>query len=174
MKIALQCLCAAASALCAGCFTIETADMSCINGSALNLHEHGGKPYEHVLVSNYGWYLFNRIPFVCGNARRGAGFPWAFFYNDVDETVLQNRLTDYAAEHGCDVVDINMFNSEQVLLDIYSIPVPIPYVCCYREMQFSGILVKRPDAADESAARAERMKRDMKDLLNRMPKEDER
>ena len=111
--------------------------------------------------------------FRCGNARKGAGFPWAFFYNDVDENVLQDRLTDYASAHECDVVDLNMFNSEQVLLDVYSIPVPIPYVCCYREMQISGILVKRPDAADESAARGERMKRDMKDLLNRMPKEDE-
>ena len=107
-----------------------------------------------------------------GHNVEGAVFPRAFFCNEVDETVIQNRITSYAAERGCDVADINIFNNEQVLLDIYSIPVPIPYVCCYREMQISGVLVKRPTAADAAAARAEAMKREMKELLKKVPVEE--
>ena len=75
-------------------------------------------------------------------------------------------------ERGCDVVDITMFNSEQVLLDIYSVPVPIPYICCYREMQISGVMVKRPDGTDAAALRAGEMKREMKRILDRLPEED--
>ncbi len=164
--------CTAMLFACAGCFSLDIADMKDVHGSTLSLHEHGGQPKEHIVVSNYGWYLFNRFPLVCGNAKKDAFFPWAFFYNDVDETVIQNRLTGYAAEHSCDVVDINMFNNEQVLLNIYNIPVPIPYICCYREMQISAILVKRPDEEDAAAQRQIEMKREMKDLLDRIPGED--
>ena len=163
---------AAALVFLAGCFSLETADLKNVNGATVSMHEHGGQPEQHILVSNYGWYLFNRLPIVCGNARKGAKFPWAFFYNDVDETVIQDRLTDYAAERGCDVVDITMFNSEQVLLDIYSVPVPIPYICCYKEMQISGVMVKRPDGTDAAALRAGEMKREMKRILDRLPEED--
>ena len=164
-------MCSAALAFCAGCFSIERAALSPEIGTAASM-DKDATPQEHVLVSNYGWYLFNRMPLVCGNARKGAFFPWAFFCNDVDETVLQDRFTDYAAEIGCDVDDLVMFNSEQVLLDIYSIPVPIPYICCYREMQISGVLVKRPTAAEAAAARAAAMKREMKELLKKVPVEE--
>lgn len=164
-------LCCAAAVLCAGCFSIERAALPPEIDTAASVGK-GTTSKEHVLVSNYGWYLFNRVPIVCGNARKGAFFPWVFFRNDVDETKLQDRFTGYAAEIECDVDDLAMFNSEQVLLDVYSIPVPIPYVCCYREMQISGVLVKRPSAADAAAARAEAMKREMKELLKKMPGED--
>ena len=164
-------VCAWALALCAGCFTLEKGTLSPEIGTAASMGKNV-KPQEHVLVSNYGWYLFNRLPLVCGNARKGAFFPWAFFCNDVDETMLQDRFTDYAAEHGCDVDDLVMFNSEQVLLDVYSIPVPIPYICCYREMQLSGVLVKRPTAAEAASARSEAMKREMKELLKKVPVEE--
>lgn len=171
MKRHLILPCALLLVVCAGCFSIDTADMKDVHGSTMSLHEHGGQPEEHVVASNYGWYLFNRLPIVCGNARRGAFFPWVFFKNDVDETVIQNRLTGRAAELGCDVADINMFNNEQVLLYVYSIPVPIPYICCYREMQISAVFVKRPDAADAAARRKGQMKREMKELLGRLPGE---
>lgn len=166
-------ICAAALVLCAGCFSIERAVLSPEIGTAASVGK-GTTSKEHVLVSNYGWYLFNRVPLVCGNARKGAFFPWVFFRNDVDETKLQDRFTGYASAIGCDLDDLVMFNSEQVLLDIYSIPVPIPYVCCYREMQISGVLVKRPTAADAAAARAEAMKREMKELLKKVPAEEGR
>ena len=152
------------AALCAticltGCFTLDTAD----------IHTTGE---EHICVGNSGWYLFNFIPLACGNASEDPMMPWVFFRNDVDETKLQDRFTGYASAIGCDVDDLVMFNSEQVLLDIYSIPVPIPYICCYREMQISGVLVKRPTAAEAAAARAEAMKREMKELLKKVPVEE--
>jgi len=165
-------ICVAMLAACTGCFTMEKADMASINKATGVRSDRGGEPREHLLVSNYGWYLFNRIPLACGNARKGAGFPWAFFYNDVDESKIQDRFTDYAAENDYDVEDLVMFNSEQVLLDIYSIPIPIPYLCCYREMQLSGVLVKRRTEADEATKRAIEMKREMKALLDRLPKEE--
>ena len=161
----------AAAALCAGCFSIERAALPPDVGTAASVGK-GTTSKEHVLVSNYGWYLFNRVPLVCGNARKEAFCPWVFFRNDVDETKLQDRFTGYASEIGCDVDDLAMFNSEQVLLEVYNIPVPIPYICCYREMQISGVLVKRPSAADAAAARAAAMKREMKELLKKMPGEE--
>jgi len=157
-----------------GCFSFEKSNMKFSDKPIAKLHEHGGTPDEHVFASNYGWYLFNVMPIVCGNAREGAVFPWSFFCNEVDETVIQNRITSYAAERGCDVADINIFNNEQVLLDIYSIPVPIPYVCCYREMQISGVLVKPAKVVDEDERRAMEMKQEMKRLLERTKVEEMR
>lgn len=172
MKIQLLSSGIAALVLCTGCFSIDMADMKDVHGSTMSLHEHGGQPEKHVVVSNYGWYFFNIVPLVCGNARKDAFFPWVFFRNDVDETVIQSRLTERASVLGCDVADINMFNNEQVLLYVYSIPVPIPYVCCYREMQISSVFVKRPDAEDDAARRKGQMKREMKELFKKIRTEE--
>ena len=99
---------------------------------------------EHVLVSNYGWRLFNSIPLFCGNAYNGRDQlgPWAFFRDDVTMDKIQGRFMDYAKSNGTTIKDLTYHNYETVLFTIPStaIPIPIPYIICYREIQLSGVV----------------------------------
>jgi len=137
--------------LLSGCFTVEQASSP------------GGG--EHILVSNYGWFLFNRYPIVCGNAQKDASLDWSFFRNDVDEKVLLGRLIDVATAKKCDVDELNLSSTEHVLLYVYSIPVPIPYLLCYQELQISGLM--RARAADTS--QDDPRLREYRRLLDRIP-----
>ena len=76
---------------CSGCFTMATASSE----SFSKAHRQGvnGAPREHVVVSNYGWFLFNKIPLVCGNAREGARLPFVCFRDDVASDIVQDKLT---------------------------------------------------------------------------------
>lgn len=103
-------------------------------------------PAEHVIVSNYGWYLFNCIPLVCGNANPNASLPWRFFSDHVNPVLLHNRLTEYASSKNAGMSNLVFSRDEEVFFDIpgSDIPFPIPYFVCYREVQFSCVLTKRP------------------------------
>ena len=130
--------------LCTGCFTMATATTE----SLRNSKDTGmsGRPREHVVVSNYGWYLFNVVPLVCGNAREGASFPWAFFRDEVTADIVHNRLTSYAASKGANLAELNLYVNDNVLFEIpgSSIPIPMPYVLCYRERLVSALLLDPP------------------------------
>ena len=65
----------------AGCFSLETARIN-TNGR------------EHVLASNYGWYLFHCIPLACGNASKDPWFPWVLFRDDVTLDKIQSRFME--------------------------------------------------------------------------------
>lgn len=164
---------AALLALAGGCFSLETAPIGGDTAKGLRLHASQGTPVEHVVVANNGWYLFNLWPIACGNASVGARFPWRFFHDDVHQSILQNRLVNYAAARGCDIEELNIFNDEQVLLSIpgSSFPVPIPYIATYREVQYSGVLVKRPPPRVLTPEEAKRksITREMKQLLEEIP-----
>ena len=112
-----------------GCFSVETA-----------IIKSTGK--EHVLVSNYGWYLFDVIPILCGNASCDAFLPMMLFRNDVTMDKIQKRFFIYADEHGKDASDLVYSNREQVLFEFpgSNISIPLPYLLTYREMQLSGVL----------------------------------
>ena len=100
---------------------------------------------EHLVASNYGWYLFGSIPLVGGNAtnpetRCG---PWAFFRDDVTMDKIQGRLTSYAAtKPDRQLVDLVYHTHNEIFFQIpfSEIPLPIPYVICYRQIQLSGTL----------------------------------
>ena len=115
----------------AGCFSIDTA-ISATTGD------------EHVVVSNYGWTLFNCIPLCCGNAtKEDSRFgPWAFLRNDVTMEKLQNRFMDYAKSRGRELENLTYHSYATVLFNIpfTQIPVPLPYVVCFRELQLSGVV----------------------------------
>ena len=100
---------------------------------------------EHVVVSNYGWYLFNFIPLACGNTTPKSFFPWAFFSDQVSSRLLHDRMMSYASSSKANVKELAFFRDEQVFFNIpgTKFPVPIPYVLCFREIQFSGVLVPR-------------------------------
>ena len=112
----------------AGCFTLESASTPENN--------------EHIFASNYGWYLFGGVPLVCGNTSKDAWMPFVFFRDDVTMDKVQSRFTDYARDKGATPVNINYFNDEDVLCQLpgTDIPLPIPYILVYREIQLSGVL----------------------------------
>ena len=104
---------------------------------------------EHVVVSNYGWYLFNCVPLACGNASPKAWFPWAFFSDHVTSRLLHDRMMSYAASKKANVRELAFFRDEQVFFNIpgTKFTIPIPYVLCFREIQFSGVMTPRREEA---------------------------
>ena len=159
----------------AGCFSLESTPLGGAHGHSIQLYGTDEQASEHVVVSNFGWYLFNRWPIVCGNAHVDRSLPWRFFRNDVDENVLQRRLMDYASARGCNVTDLQIFNNSEVLMSIGvgGVALPLPYVISYRELQYSCSLVqrKRTPAGSHAADRKDMdsLKEEMRRLLNRIP-----
>lgn len=100
---------------------------------------------EHVIVANYGWRLFNVIPVFCGNAttptfeKKGLA---VFFRDDVTMDKVQERFMEYTEKRGKTPDNIVYHTYDSVLFDIpfTQIPVPIPYLFCYREIQISGVI----------------------------------
>lgn len=142
-RVAAALLLAALSAASAGCFSIESAKLAA-DGSG------------HMLASNYGWYLFHYIPLACGNASEDAWAPWVFFRDDVTLDKIQGRFAKKAGGFGADVRDMAYTTSESVMLELpgLDIPLPIPYLLTYREIQLSGSLSRAgaaPDAAGKEA-----------------------
>ena len=124
-----------------GCYSMEVASNSALNDSvSANGTE---KPVEHVLVTNYGWYLFNCAPLVCGNASPGGTFPWSFFSDQVNPEIVHDRLMAYAASRDANVEELVASYDEKVFLQVPEVQAPIPYLLCYREVQASGVLVER-------------------------------
>ena len=128
MKFCLLSLALAGCFWLAGCFSLSVSK------------EPGSK--NHILVSNYGWYLFNSVPLVGGNASENPTGHFAWFRDDVTMKKIQRRLMDEAEAQGRPVENLVWTNYDSVLFSIpfVSIPFPIPYILTYREMQLSGEL----------------------------------
>ena len=145
--------------LLAGCYSMDIAsnaalDDSLAPGKHLDAAQGEATPRgrqlrrtEHVVVSNYGWYLFKAIPLACGNTAPKSFFPWAFFSAQVSSDLLHDRMMSYAAAKNANVKELAFFRDEQVFFTIpgTQFPVPIPYILCFREIQFSGVLTPRPE-----------------------------
>lgn len=114
-----------------GCFSIEKAHVP--DGSG-----------DHLVVRNYGWYLFNCIPIGCGNASEDPLFPVVLFRDDVEMEKIQTIFTEYAALRGKKPTELAYDMKEDVMFMIptigYSVTVPIPNLLTYREVQLSGVL----------------------------------
>ena len=82
---------------------------------------------EHIFVSDYGWKLFNCIP---------------LFRSDITVDRVQAALFEEASKRGKTAVDMSYHNYDTVMFEIpiLYIPVPIPYLICYHEIQLSGTL----------------------------------
>lgn len=113
----------------AGCFSLETAELT----------KSGD---ENVLVTNYGWYLFNVFPVATGNAAEDALSPTVLFRNDVTMDKVQQRAQRYADSQGKKLGDMAYHNMSSVMFNIpgTDFPVPLPYVLTFREIQLSGVL----------------------------------
>ena len=159
----------------AGCFSLETSPLGDATGHTIELFGSDEQATEHVVVSNFGWYFFNRWPIVCGNAHVDRTTPWRFFRNDVDENVLQRRLMSYASERGCNVKDLQIFNNAEVLMSIGvgGVSLPLPYVISYRELQYSCSLTRRNrppiDARKAGKEDMKALSEEMRRLLEKIP-----
>ena len=130
-----------AMAMLCGCYSLEVSDNSALRNS--KSANGTGKPLEHVLIANYGWFLFNCVPLVCGNASTGDSFPWKFFSDHVNPETIHDRMMEHAASKNANVEELVTSYDEKVFLQIPEVQVPIPFLLCYREVQASGVLVER-------------------------------
>ena len=82
---------------------------------------------EHIYVSDYGWKLFNCIP---------------LFRPDVTVDRVQKALAEEASNRKKTAAGLTYRNYDTIFFEIpiLYIPVPIPYVICYHEIQLSGVL----------------------------------
>lgn len=173
MRQIVQMVSLASSIMLAGCFSMDIATTNSLKKSALSPED--GSPKEHVVVSNYGWYLFNCIPLACGNATPGASFPWKIFSNQVTSGILHDRMMAHAAALNADIKDLAFFRDEKVIFDLpgTDFPIPIPYVLCYREIQFSGTLTQRKVPAPPDDIKRKKALDEMNQLLDKLnPEED--
>ena len=138
-----------------GCYSMDVATNPTLRNS--KMRKDSNSPVEHVLISNYGWYLFNCIPLVCGNASPDASFPWKFFTKQVSPAVLHDRMMSYANSKKANVRNLIATHNENVFFDIpgSDIPVPIPFLLCYQEIQLSAVLTYPPEQTDAKQAKNE-------------------
>ncbi len=127
-------VCILAFAFCAttcftGCFSIHSAQVP-------------GEESEHLVVHNYGWYLFGLVPVGCGNASPDPIFPCVVFRDDVKMDIIQRIYLDYAAKKGKLPTNLAYDVKEDVMftVPILGYSVPVPYLLTYKEMQLSGVL----------------------------------
>jgi hypothetical protein len=97
---------------------------------------------EHVVVSNYGWYLFGYIPLACGNAAINPCLPWMLFRDDVTMEKIQYRFMQHAKNTSRTPSELNYYTNDSVMFEIpgLNFPLPIPYILTYKEVQLSGVL----------------------------------
>lgn len=169
-----NCFLVLVASLLAGCYSIDIATTSSLKKSALSPED--GRPMEHVVVSNYGWYLFNFIPIACGNDKADAVFPWLFFSNRISATILHDKMMAYAASMNADVRDLAFFCDEKVIFDLPGthFPLPIPYLLGFRDIQFSGTLIQRKGPQQNNDDKKRKAIDEMNQLLNKLSPENDK
>ncbi len=136
--------------LLAGCYSMDVATTKQFrNDSILGID---AQPVGHAVVANYGWYLFDKFPLVCGNPDPKSSAAWTFFNDQVTPNAVHNDLTRHAMKYECELVDLNFYRDSTCML-------PIPYVnttfgiLWYREIQVSGVFVRPRHAATKEAGK---------------------
>ena len=110
----------------------------------LRYADEDGEILEHYHVHNYGWYLFNTFPIVCGETDRKHQGDVAFFSDQVRTDIMTNIFNDRVRETGSRPACVVTHNMDLVTFEIpgVSFPLILPYIICYREIQMSGLLLK--------------------------------
>ena len=101
------------------------------------------EPTSHMLVQNDGWFLFDKIPIICGNADTESFFPWALFSDEVCMEYVQKAIVRRAEARGERVIQMNAINHNATLMSLPSTQgLSVPYLICHHETQISVVFVK--------------------------------
>lgn len=97
---------------------------------------------EHIHASNFGWYLFHSIPLATGNTTPNSIMPFALFRNDVTMDKIQSRVFSAVESKHKEPSNISYVCHDEIFFELpgTNIPVPLPYIITYREIQLSGEL----------------------------------
>lgn len=102
------------------------------------------KPHEHVVVSNFGYYLFDIFPIICGDTDRDAKIPVSFFHDKVRLENVQSVMLREVKNTDCDLVNYTTSAHSDPCFSISMDPkCLLGLLFCYREVQQSAILIKR-------------------------------
>ena len=140
---------AAALAL-AGCFTRCSVAPEHLKG--LGVVGSDGEFVEHYHIRNSGWYLFDKIPLVCGDTTPNSLFGIALFSDQVRTDTMTRIFNDRVRATNTKLVSAATIVDDWVTLEIpgVSFPLVLPYIVCYREVQISGVLVREKESDDEA------------------------
>lgn len=141
---------AAALAAASGCLSIDRCDAERLEGLTINGTDK--KPVEHIVVSNFGYYLFNIFPLVSGNASQDRWFPFRLFSDHVELPKMQSILAaEVQKRHGLELAELaSHYDSAPcftVSLDPKSL---LGLLFCYREVQLSAVLVESGPSSEAS------------------------
>lgn len=161
-----------ALALC-GCFNFELAKTP--EFTQKRLLGNDGMPIAHCITSNYGWYLFNCIPLITGNASPDAWWPWVMFRNDVTLDKLQDRLVTASQRMKTDIVDLEVSYVDTCMISIPSVKINTTLgILWYKELQLSADFVDPSTlAVGVKEKRQRELEKSMMELLDRLEVEDE-
>lgn len=169
MKICNVAFIALMIATLSGCYTIGVASSPDFSNCTLAA-EKGKTPTSHMLVKNEGWFLFDRIPIVCGNTDTESIFPWTFFNDEVSMAYVQKAIVRRAEIRGERIVQMNVINHDATLMSLPSTQgLSVPYLICHHETQISAVYVK--DAPPAASAATSGVKREKSVNLETLSKE---
>ena len=117
-----------AAACLAGCLTVEKADLP------------GSEPGKHVMVRNFGKYLFDCVPLCCGNINENPKCDFVMFRNDVTMDKVQHRFVAECNKIGGEVTDVAYHSEHDIFFQLifWNFSIPIPYILTSREIQITG------------------------------------
>lgn len=118
------------------------------------LHVAGadGEFAEHYHVRNSGWYLFDKLPLVCGDTNPNSLCGISFFSDQVRVDTMTRIFNDRVRSTGTKPACVATIVDDGVTFEVpgVSFPLILPYVVCYREVQISGVLVRKRGGDDET------------------------
>ncbi len=126
------------------CFILALFATICLTGCfSIDMASIPKSEESHLYVSNECWYLFDCIPLACGNANENGWMPWVTFRNDLTHDKIQRRFMMTAQQLGkTKISNLSYSTDEMILFEIpgIQIPIPIPYLLTYRNIQLSGVV----------------------------------
>ena len=145
MKIGRMVMFALVATLFTGCYSVHVASSPDFSNCRI-ASEKDKIPTAHILVENDGWFLFDKIPLICGNANTASWFPWTFFKDEVSMEYVQKVIKRRAEQRGERIIQMNSINNNITLMQFPGTQgASIPYIICHHETQISAVYVKDPE-----------------------------
>lgn len=134
-----------------GCYSIHVATSPDFSNCRIAA-EDGRIPTAHMLVQNDGWFLFDRIPIICGNSDVESWCPWTLFKDEVSMEYVQKVIVNRAKERGERILQMNAINNNATLMAIPGTEgLSVPYIICHHGTQLSVVFAKDVSSSGEDA-----------------------